>query len=209
MTILSLFETEPTAERKENKTIRWTKLALTFAVFIGLSVGIGFLMQWLFSNFKVPLLEVPLWMALLFIFFILLAVNLSLFIPLPFGISIMLVAASHWNPALVALVGALGAGLGEITGYFAGYLGKKIAINENTPTYKTVRRWVQKYGMWAIAFISFQPIIPFEIGGFIAGVVRMPIRQFLPAVWIGKFLKYLFIVYVGASIFNLFISTRF
>jgi uncharacterized membrane protein YdjX (TVP38/TMEM64 family) len=206
MTITTLFDNQPATTSKENRTIRWTKLVLTVVVFIGISVGFGFLIQWLFSRLEVPLLDVPLWMALLFIFFILLAVNLSLFIPLPFGISIMLVAASHWNPALVALVGALGASLGEFSGYFAGYLGKKIAINEKTPTYKTVRRWVQKYGMWAIAFVSLQPVIPFEIGGFIAGVTRMPIRQFLPAVWIGKFLKYLFIVYIGASIFNFLFS---
>jgi membrane protein YqaA with SNARE-associated domain len=191
------------AEQKENKTIRWVKLGLTFFAFVAVSIGFGFLIQFLFTNFKIPL-DVPIWLALLIIFTVLFLVNLSLFIPLPFGVSIMLVAAAHWNPVLVALAGALGGGLGELSGYYFGYLGKKVAINENTPTYKTVHRWIQKYGMWAIAFLAFQPIIPFEIGGFIAGVARMPVSKFLPAIWIGKFPKYLFLIYLGSSIFQFF-----
>ncbi len=190
-------------EKKENQTIRWAKLILAIVLFIVISVGFGFLLQWLFTHFKVSL-NVPQWAALLTIFVVLLLVNLSLFIPLPFGVSLMLVAAAHWNPILVALVGALGAGLGEFSGYFFGYLGKKIAINENTPSYKLVRGWIRRYGMWAIAFLSFQPIIPFEIGGFIAGVARMPVRQFLPAVWIGKFPKYIILIYLGNTIFHFF-----
>lgn len=112
----------------------------------------------------------------------------------------MLVAAAHWNPVPVALAGSLGATLGEFSGYFFGYLGKRISIDENTPGYKTVNRWVLKYGMWAIALLSFQPVIPFEIGGFIAGVVKMPVRRFLPAIWIGKFPKYLILIYLGNTL---------
>jgi uncharacterized membrane protein YdjX (TVP38/TMEM64 family) len=204
--MLSSEEKQILMEQKENKTIRWVKLALTFLAFIAVSIGLGYLVQQLLTNFDIPL-DVPVWLALLIVFAILFAVNLSLFIPLPFGVSIMLIAAAHWHPVLVALAGALGAGLGELSGYYFGYLGKKVAINENTPSYKTVHGWIQKYGMWAIAFLSFQPIIPFEIGGFIAGVARMPIRKFLPAVWIGKFPKYLFLIYLGSSIFHIF--TRF
>jgi membrane protein YqaA with SNARE-associated domain len=189
--------------QKGNKNVRWVKLGLTFVAFLAISIGFGYLLQILFNNFKIPL-DVPAWLALLIIFAILLLVNLSLFIPLPFGVSLMLVASAHWNPILVALAGALGAGLGELSGYYFGYLGKKVAINENTPSYKTVHGWIQKYGMWAIAFLSFQPVIPFEIGGFIAGVARMPVRKFLPAIWIGKFPKYLLLIYLGTSIFHFF-----
>ena len=208
MTLLPSSENKPITQKKENKTIRWTKLFLTFVVFIAISVGFGFLIQWLLTHFELTL-NLPTWLALLTIFGVLLAVNLSLFIPLPFGVSLMIVAATHWNPILVALVGALGAGLGEFSGYFFGYLGKKIAIDENTPSYKMVQGWIRKYGMWAIAFLSFQPIIPFEIGGFIAGVARMPVRQFLPAVCIGKFPKYVILIYLGNTIFHFFVHHHF
>jgi uncharacterized membrane protein YdjX (TVP38/TMEM64 family) len=190
------------AESRKSKNWRWVKLGLTILVFVGVSIGLGYLFQRLLSDYQIPQ-DIPLWLVLLIIFGILAAVNLTL-LPLPFGVSIMIAAAGLWNPALVALAGSLGATLGEFSGYFFGYLGKRVSIREDTPFYKTVCRWVNKYGMWAIAFISFQPIIPFDIGGFVAGITRMPVRKFVIAVWIGKFPKYLIFVYVGEVVINLF-----
>jgi membrane protein YqaA with SNARE-associated domain len=116
----------------------------------------------------------------------------------------MVVAAAHWNPVLVALFGSLGASLGEFSSYFFGYLGKRISINENMTGYRLVQTWIRKYGIWAIALLSFQPVLPFEIGGFIAGLARMPIHLFLPAIWIGKFPKYLILIYLGSTIVHFF-----
>jgi uncharacterized membrane protein YdjX (TVP38/TMEM64 family) len=192
---------------KSKRNIRWLKLGLTFLGFLVVSLGLGYLIQSLLAGFKIPV-NLPLWAVLLLIFGVLLIVNLT-FLPLPFGVSIMLAAAAHWNPVLVALVGSLGASLGEFSGYLFGYLGKRISIDENTPGYKMVRGWILKYGMWAIAFIAFQPVIPFDIGGFIAGVVRMPVRQFLPAIWIGKFPKYLILIYLGETLIRLLPQIRF
>ena len=187
-----------------NKRTRWLKLGLAFLGFIVLSIGLGYLTQYLLANYSIPL-NIPAWTALLIVFGILAVVNLSV-LPLPFGISIMLVAATHWNPILVALFGSLGASLGEFSSYFFGYLGKRISINENTTRYKLVQTWIRKYGMWAIALLSFQPVLPFEIGGFIAGLAKMPIHQFLPAIWIGKFPKYLILIYLGGTIMHFFHS---
>ena len=182
-------------EKATYRKNRWIKLGLTFLGFIIISVGLGYLIRFLLSRYNIPL-NIPVWAALLLVFGILAVINLSV-LPLPFGISIMLVAAVHWNPVLVALAGSLGATLGEFSGYFFGYLGKRISIDENTPGYKTVCKWISKYGIWAIAVLSFQPIIPFEIGGFVAGAAKMPVRKFLPAIWIGKFPKYLILIYLG------------
>lgn len=134
-----------------------------------------------------------------------LVINLSV-LPLPFGVSIMLVAASHWNPVLVAFIGSIGASIGECSAYFFGSLGKKVAINDNAPGYAMMHRWISRYGMWAIALISFQPIVPFEIGGFIAGLTEMPFCQFLPALWIGKFPKYLALIFLGTEVIH-FLNT--
>ena len=188
--------------RMGNKRTRWLKLGLASLGFIVLSIGLGYLVQYLLADYSIPL-NIPAWTALLIVFGILAVINLSV-LPLPFGISIMLVAAAHWNPILVALFGSLGASLGEFSGYFFGYLGKRISINENTTGYKLVQAWIRKYGMWAIALLSFQPVLPFEVGGFIAGLARMPIHQFLPAIWIGKFPKYLILIYLGSTILHFF-----
>ena len=186
--------------------IQWVKLVLAFVAFLIISVGLGYLIRQLFINFRIPL-DVPLWTAMLIIFGILLLMNVSFF-PLPFGVALMLVAAAHWNPVLVALAGSVGASIGESSGYFFGVLGKKIAINEKTPGYQMVHNWIDRYGMWAIAFISFQPILPFELGGFIAGVAHMPFKKFLPAIMIGKFPKYLILVFAGNYIIHIFPSFR-
>jgi uncharacterized membrane protein YdjX (TVP38/TMEM64 family) len=187
---------------KPGKFKSWLRLSLTILAFIGISLGLGYLIRFLLANFEIPV-DIPMWLALLIVFGILIVINLSV-LPLPFGVAILLVAASHWNPVLVALAGSLGASLGEFSSYFFGYLGKRIAINENMFGYKTVQTWIRKYGMWAIALLSFQPILPFEIGGFIAGITKMPVRQFLPAIMIGKFPKYLILVYLGNTVLNLF-----
>jgi len=184
----------------KNKGNRWLKLGFIFLGFIVLSVGLGYLIWSLLAHYHFST-SIPTWIALLLVFGILAVVNLSI-LPIPFGISIMLAAAANWNPILVALSGSMGASLGEFSGYFFGYLGKRISIDENMPGYRMIHGWIMKYGMWAIAFISFQPIIPFEIGGFIAGVAKMPVRRFLPALWIGKFPKYLILIYLGNTLMH-------
>lgn len=188
--------------RIKSRRDRWLKLGFTFLGFIILSVGLGYLIESLVAHYYIPA-NIPAWIALSLVFGILAVVNVSV-LPMPFGISIMLVAAAHWNPILVALFGSLGASLGEFSSYFFGYLGKRISIDENILGYRVVHGWIMKYGMWAIALLSLQPVIPFEIGGFIAGVAKMPIRQFLPAIWIGKFPKYLMLIYLWNTLMHYF-----
>jgi uncharacterized membrane protein YdjX (TVP38/TMEM64 family) len=195
------------AESPKNRRIHWLKLGLTGAAFLVVSIGLGYLFQSILASYEIPV-DIPVWLGLLIVFGLLGAVNLTL-LPLPIGVSIMLVAASYWHPFLVALAASLGATLGEFSGYFFGFVGKKISIKDDMPVYKLVKAWIDKYGMWAIAFISFQPVIPFDIGGFIAGLTRMPIRKFVPAVWIGKFPKYLILIYLGDILIRLFPSLSF
>lgn len=139
------------------------------------------------------------WIAYLAILAIAFLVNLS-FVPLPFAVPVMVAAATRWDPLLVALAGSIGASLGEMNGYYAGWLGKKIAIPDNLTGYAMMRRWIERWGFWAVCLLSFQPILPIEIGGFIAGAARMPIRRFLPALWLGKYPKYIILVYAGLGI---------
>ena len=119
---------------------------------------------------------------------------------MPFAVSLMIAAAPVWNPVLIALVGSLGASLGEFSSYLMGFLGKQVAIHGEMPGYNMMQRWVQRYGWWAITFLSFQPILPIEVGGFVAGLAKMPVYQFLPALRLGKFPKYLILIYAGAAL---------
>jgi uncharacterized membrane protein YdjX (TVP38/TMEM64 family) len=186
--------------QKEGR-IHWVRLLLILVGFILLSVTLGYLLQMLLSKFHIPQDASP-WLVYSIIFGVTLVVNLSV-VPLPFAISLMIAASMRWNPVLVALSGSLGASLGEFSSYMLGYFGTRVAIHQEVVGYKLVQRWIHRWGIWAIALLSFQPILPFEIGGFIAGLTKMPIHKFLPALWAGKFPKYLILVYGGKELIHL------
>ena len=187
-------------EKRSNK-IHWLKLGIALFSLIILSFGLAYLLQNLLAKFHFALYDFA-WLAYLIVFGTSLSANLTILLPVPFAVSIMIAAATKWNPALIALSGGIGGTLGELSGYYVGYLGKKIAIAENTIGYSRIEGWIQRYGMWAISFLAFQPIIPFDIGGLIAGAARMPLRKFLLALFVGKFPKYLILTLAGSGLIH-------
>jgi len=182
-----------------NRRVNWLKLALIIAGFAILGIIISVvLIHVIKAHFSLPKTQ---WIGYLSIFAIILVLNLS-FIPIPLVISILIAAAAVWNPLLVALVGSLGACVGEMSGYYAGVFGKKIAIPDNLSGYQLMKKWIDKYGFWAIAFLSLQPILPIEVAGIISGATRMPVRKFFPALVLGKIPKYIILVYAGIGIIH-------
>jgi membrane protein YqaA with SNARE-associated domain len=180
--------------------INWFKLGIIFFVFVLFSIVLAYATQIVLENIHLPLYKYEL-AAYLTIFVVAIVVNLSL-VPLPFVVSMMIVAASMWNPWLVALAGSLGASLGEMSYYYLGFISKKLAVPDDIIGYKKVKGWVEKYGMWAIAFLSFQPVLPIEIGGLVAGLTKFPLYKFLLALWIGKYPKYVILIFLGSVILH-------
>jgi len=103
---------------------------------------------------------------------------------------------------MVALAASIGGTLGELSGYYAGYLGKRIAITEHMGGYNRVAGWMNQHGLRATFFLALQPVIPFDIGGLVAGAARMPLQKFLPALWAGKLIKYIILCYSGIGLIN-------
>ena len=126
--------------------------------------------------------------------------NASIIVPVYFHISLIMAAAKLWSPLLVALVASIAGTLGEISGYYAGYLGKKIAAVEDIPWYSRFTRWVNRYGMVAIFLFSLQPVLPVDIAGLTAGAARLPLWKFLLPCWLGRFPKYIIFCYFGLGI---------
>lgn len=190
---------QESSKRIVNRRVNWFKLGL---IVIGLAVlGIIIsvvLIHVIKAHFSLPKTQ---WIGYLSIFTIILVMNLS-FIPIPLVISMLIAAAAVWNPLLVAIVGSLRACIGEMSGYYAGVFGKKIAIPDNLSGYQLMKEWIDKYGFWAIAFLSLQPILPIEVAGIISGAARMPIRKFFPALVLGKIPKYIILVYAGIGIIH-------
>ena len=188
---------------KRPDRVHWLRLAIVFLVIVIGSFGLATIFQHLLARFDIALYDYA-WLAYLIVFVSTLLANLTIIAPVPFATSIMLTAAAQWNPVLVALAAAAGGTLGELSGYYAGRLGKKLAIPESIVGYNRVEHWVKRYGMWAITFLAFQPIIPFDIGGLIAGTAKMPLRKFLPGLFLGKFPKYIILAYAGVDLIHLF-----
>jgi len=189
-----------TPENKKNHK-RWLRLALGLMVLVGLSFLLAYWFNAFVNNLNLPLDRYE-FLAYLFIFGVSLVANLTVLAPVPIAITVMITVATTWNPAVAALAAALGGTLGELSGYFAGYAGRKITITSEFVPYGRIEGWIKRYGAWAITFLAFQPIIPFDIGGIIAGAAKMPIRKFLPALFAGKLPKMLILVYAGVGIIN-------
>jgi membrane protein YqaA with SNARE-associated domain len=185
------------------KQKRWLELALYVAILVGLSFGLTYLLRYLMAYFNIPIDRfAP--TAYLIVFVITLLSNAGIFVPVYIHISIMMTVAQYWNPALVALTASVAGTLGEMSGYYAGYLGKRIVHLENVPGYERLAGWMKRYGPWGIFLISLQPILPFDVAGLLAGASRIPVWKFLLPCWAGRFPKYLLACYLGPAVLNIF-----
>lgn len=184
------------------KQKRWLTLALYVAILVGLSYGFTLLLQYLMAYFNVSV-ERFASTAYLVVFLVTLASNAAIFVPVYLHVFIMITAADLWNPVLVALVASIAGTLGEISGYYAGYWGKRIVIAESTPGYQRLVGWMKRHGPWGILLISLQPILPFDVAGLLAGASKLPLWKFLLPCWAGRFPKYLVACYLGPAVLNI------
>jgi len=135
------------------------------------------------------------------IFLVSLLANATLILPLP-GVLFTSAMGAVFNPFWVAIAAGSGAALGELSGYLAGFSGQGIV--EKTEWSEKFERWMRKYGPITILVLSFVPNPIFDVAGITAGILKMPLWQFLLFSWIGKVLKMLVFSYGGSFILNLF-----
>ncbi|MEE8391278.1 MAG: VTT domain-containing protein, partial [Anaerolineae bacterium] len=120
------------------------------------------------------------------IFLVGLVSNATLILPVP-GLAISSVMGGVFNPWIVGIVGGVGQALGELTGYMAGYSGRTW-VDEN-PVYDRLTRWIQRYGALTIFVLAVVPNPIFDVGGIIAGALRLPLWRFLASCTAGKVIK--------------------
>lgn len=166
-------------QQVDSKKKRWESAGrvLAFLIVVGITVGIALERD---QIEHLPIYGYPA------VFIVSLLGNASVIVPAP-SFAIAFVAGSALNPIGVGIVAGLGAALGEMTGYLAGLSGKGIV--ENRRGYSWVQRAMKKSGALIIFLLGAVPNFLFDIGGIIAGTVRMPIWQFLLAAWLGKSLR--------------------
>ncbi len=184
------------------KRNKWLLATIYAVIILGVSVGLYFLLRYLMAYFDLSV-EGLATTAYLVVFLTTLISNASIIIPVPIFVAVMIAAASKWDPVIVALVASTAGALGEISGYYAGYLGKKILVTEATPGYEKLVGWMKRRGPLAVFLLSLQPILPFDIAGLISGASRIPLWKFLLPCWAGKFPKYLLGCYLGGVVLNI------
>ncbi len=135
------------------------------------------------------------------IFLISIFANATIIIPLP-GVVITSAMGAIFDPFWVAVAAGLGASLGELTGYLAGFSGQ--AVIENAKLYARLTGWMQKYGALTILALAFIPNPAFDMAGMTAGALKMNPLKFLLFCSIGKILKMLLFAYFGSSLLKFF-----
>lgn len=97
------------------------------------------------------------------------------------------------NPFLVALCGALGASLGEMTGFFAGRFGRNMVPGK-------FMRWVKSkmnnHKYLIVLFFSALPLPVFDVVGILSGAMKMNPIKFYGVCFIGKLIKMLCYVWL-------------
>jgi uncharacterized membrane protein YdjX (TVP38/TMEM64 family) len=120
------------------------------------------------------------------VFVISLLGNATVILPAP-SLAIVSVLGSVLNPYLVGLIAGAGSALGELTGYLAGYSGR--AVVQDQARYARITAWMQQNGLWVIFVLSVIPNPLFDLAGIAAGVLKIPVHQFLLACFFGKTIK--------------------
>lgn len=125
--------------------------------------------------------------------------NATILFPLP-GVVFTTAMGAVFNPLWVALAAGLGAAIGEISGYLAGVSGQ--IFLQNTEREQKVQAWMKKNGTWTILLLAFIPNPLFDIAGFMAGSMKVPLWKFLLLCCVGKIGKMLAFSYLGAGIYS-------
>ena len=120
--------------------------------------------------------------------------NAVLFLPAP-SLALVFAAGASLDPILVGLFAGAGAALGEMTGYLAGYSGQAVISHDGY--FRRIKSWMEDKGLLAIFFLAAVPNPLFDVGGIIAGAMRMPAWHFLFATWLGKSLRFALLAGIG------------
>jgi len=131
------------------------------------------------------------------IFLISIAANATIIIPIP-GVAFTTAMGAIFNPAGVAVAAGLGAAIGELSGYLAGFSGQ--GVIERVALYEKLTAWMKAhknlaYGM--IVLLAFIPNPLFDLAGMASGALKIPLWRFLIACCVGKILKMLCFAYAG------------
>jgi len=185
-TELSSLNTASPPARPAAKRRQWVKSVAAVLAAIGISVGIVLLRDHIkdFAIYGYP-----------GVFLVSLIGNATLILPAP-SYAVVFAVGGALNPVAVGIIAGLGAALGELTGYLAG-VGGRAVVEDRALYHRLETRMHSKGGLVVIFLLALIPNPAFDIGGIVAGTLRMPVWQFVLAAWAGKSIRFMLVAFSG------------
>src|SRR3990172_258995 len=181
-------------ERKTNNNSQNQIEARQRLVILTVTV-VTIILIWFFREYFLSLSR----LGLVGIFFINFFASATVLFPFP-GVASVFLGGAVINPFAVGIISGVGAGSGELLGYFIGYGGRGL-IN------KKVKRdhWVRKLqfffhsaGFVTILVLSALPIPIFDFVGIFAGTIGYPVGKYYVATIMGRSIRNVIIAWTGA-----------
>lgn len=100
---------------------------------------------------------------------------------------IMVVAVLAYGPIWGGLLAWIGAIIAAVVGYSIARAVGPLTIDRfiSEKLRQKIEEPVRRYGPWAIIALRLSPLVPTDSVNFVAGLVKMPLWQFLPATALG------------------------
>ncbi len=131
-------------------------------------------------------------------FLISLIASATIILPAP-GIAVVIAMSAALDPILLGIVAGLGSAIGELSGYAAGAGGRALVPENRRAQVEQLHALTHRYGPLVLGVLAAVPLPLFDFAGIVAGMLRMNIAAFIAAVGIGKSIKYILMIWLGAG----------
>ena len=132
-------------------------------------------------------------------FFLSMAINATIFFPVPVIYGFVFILAGVMNSlgfaVQLGIVTGVGAGIGEMSAYLLGRIGLKAVEKTKKVDVGKIFDFesrLEKHGAWAVFVLAIIPV-PFDFVGMAAGLIRFDFKSFLAATVAGKTIRYVLI----------------
>lgn len=122
----------------------------------------------------------------------------TIVLPAP-GIAVVIAMSSALDPVMLGIVAGLGSAIGELSGYAAGAGGRALVPEHQRSQVAKLHSLTHRYGALVLGALAAIPLPLFDFAGIVAGMLRINIAAFIVAVGIGKSIKYIVLILVGAG----------
>ena len=131
-------------------------------------------------------------------FIISLIASATIILPAP-GIAVVIAMGTALDPVLLGIVAGVGSAVGELSGYLAGTSGRALIPDHQRAQFERLHRLTDRYGAILLLGLSAIPFPLFDFAGIIAGMIKIRITTFLATVAVGKSVKYIIMIMLGAG----------